>query len=103
MAKRTTGRNPAQGRSQVSRVPPPKPQGSNPGPVPSPAALAAQTRAKPGQQAAGVTRAGGNVPVPPKGRGRSSVAQKPGKGIRQGRRGAAFSSETTAARTRGGR
>lgn len=68
------------GASRVTRAGRGAPEGSNPGPKPSRAQLAAQTRATPGRQAAGATKAG--TPTDPAGRGtESTVRPRPGRGV----------------------
>ena len=79
MAAKKSGRNPAQGASRVTRATPAKPIGSSPGPKPARAAVDAQRQAKPGQQAAGLTKAAGKTASTPKpGRGVQEAASSKG-------------------------
>jgi len=78
---KSSGRNPAQGRSQVTRAPRARTEQRDPGAVGSKADLNEHTTARPGQQATGPTRVGANTPVPAKGPRQSSVPMVPGRGV----------------------
>lgn len=82
-AKKSSGRNPAQGASRVTRATPAKGIGSSPGPKSARAKVAAQRTAKPGQQAGGVTKAAGKTASTPNpGRGiRDAASSKTGRSL----------------------